>query len=383
MATYFEPGNFGIQNEGDAYSYASSGTTMRFEVRPGDQPSFDSTSVERSEVSSGKEIKFGQTYTLSYKFMVEPGQALAADWMILGQVHHRNDAGESGGSPPFALEVNDGVMRVIYRTSTEKIRTSNPSSKTLWKDDGQLERGHWYDVKAEIKFDPFGNGLVNMWLDGQQIINYKGALGYNDDEGGYLKMGIYRRASSETVAVKYDNVQMVEGTTAATPTAPTTSTPIPTSETPVIVDARPVTTATKTGTSGDNSLIGTSVGDKIDSQGGNDKIWGKGGSDLIFTGSGKDAITFDTSLGSNNVDWIVDFDPAYDTLSLENAIFTKLTDTDKVLRPSWFRVGEKALESNDYIVYNKATGDLYYDRDGSGSGAAIKFAHLENKPTLT
>jgi hypothetical protein len=190
---------------------------MRFEVRPGDQPSFDSASVERSEVLKSDEIKFGQTYTLSYKFMIEPGQALNADWMILGQVHHRNDEGESGGSPPFAIELNDGVMRVISRTSDEKIRTSNAPSKTLWKDDAQIERGHWYDVKAEIKFDPFGNGAVNMWLDGQQIINYKGAIGYNDDEGGYLKMGIYRRASSETVAVNYDNMQMVEGKTAAMP----------------------------------------------------------------------------------------------------------------------------------------------------------------------
>jgi hypothetical protein len=365
---------------------------MRFEVRPGDQPSFDSSSVERSEISSRKEIEFGKTYTLSYKFMVEPGQALAADWMILGQVHHRNDAGESGGSPPFAIEVNDGVMRVIYRTSTEKIRTSNPSPKTLWKDDGQIERGHWYDVKAEIKFDPFGNGLVNMWVDGQQIISYKGALGYNDDDGGYLKMGVYRRASSETVAVKYDNIQMVEGTTskvtpALAPSALTTSMDsnftvpsVPSAET--TADGRPATMVTKTGTSSSNSLTGTSSNDKISGKGGNDKIWGKKGSDLIITGSGKDAIIFDTCLGPKNVDYIVDFNPAYDTLYLENSIFTKLTDTNKVLRPSLFRVGEKALESNDYIVYNKATGDLYYDKDGSGSGAAIKFAHLENKPTL-
>ncbi len=133
MSLYYEPGTFGVQNEGNAYSYSSSGASMRFEVRPGDQPGFDSSRVERSEVASGKEIKFGQTYTLTYKFMVEPGQALAADWMILGQVHHSGGS----GSPPFAIEVNDGVLRVVRRAAAEQA-----SASTLWKDDAQIERGH-------------------------------------------------------------------------------------------------------------------------------------------------------------------------------------------------------------------------------------------------
>jgi hypothetical protein len=221
MSLYFEPRNFGLQNDGDAYSYTSSGSTMRFEVRRGDQPSFDSSSVERSEITSGKEIEFGKTYTLSYKFLIEPGAKLTSKWMLLGQVHHRNDPGESGGSPPFGIEVNGETMRVIARSGTEAIRKSNPDAKTLWKDDAPLQRGKWYDMKFELEFDPFGKGLVNMWIDGKQELAYTGALGYNDKEGGYLKMGIYRKAAPETVAVKYDSVEMIQGTRADITPAPT------------------------------------------------------------------------------------------------------------------------------------------------------------------
>jgi len=41
-----------------------------------------------------------------------------------------------------------------------------------------------------------------------------------------------------------------------------------------------------------------------------------------------------------------------------------------------FRVGTNALDHNDHIIYDQATGALSYDADGSGSGAAVQFAKV-------
>ena len=37
-------------------------------------------------------------------------------------------------------------------------------------------------------------------------------------------------------------------------------------------------------------------------------------------------------------------------------------------------------DANDRIVYNKKTGVLFYDEDGSGAKAAVQIAILKNKP---
>ncbi|WP_114944192.1 hypothetical protein [Microvirga calopogonii] len=48
-----------------------------------------------------------------------------------------------------------------------------------------------------------------------------------------------------------------------------------------------------------------------------------------------------------------------------------------------FYVGTSAKDANDRIGYNKSTGVLSYDPDGSGHQAAIKFATVKAKMALS
>jgi Ca2+-binding RTX toxin-like protein len=155
------------------------------------------------------------------------------------------------------------------------------------------------------------------------------------------------------------------------------TTPIPTPA----PSPRPTTTKAITGTSSGNSLTGTSGNDLIDGKGGADKIWAKNGNDVLIGGSGKDTFTFDTKPGSGNVDVIVDFNVADDTIRLNDAAFSKLKYGQ--LSSSSFVVDSKALDSGDRIIYNDKTGVLSYDLDGTGSSAAVKFAVIESLAKLT
>ncbi|MGF9763255.1 hypothetical protein AAII07_49770 [Microvirga sp. 0TCS3.31] len=54
-----------------------------------------------------------------------------------------------------------------------------------------------------------------------------------------------------------------------------------------------------------------------------------------------------------------------------------------MFRADYFTVGDKAKDDNDYVVYDKKKGVLFYDADGSGAGAAVEIASLRIKASLT
>jgi Ca2+-binding RTX toxin-like protein len=143
----------------------------------------------------------------------------------------------------------------------------------------------------------------------------------------------------------------------------------------------PPTTQAINGTNKGDALTGTSANDLINGKSGDDKILAKDGSDVLIGDAGKDAFIFDTKLGSANVDIIVDFNTADDTIRIDDKMFTKIKTGQ--LPSSAFVIGEKALDSDDRIIYNDKTGALYHDPDGTGSAAAVKFAVIENLAKLS
>jgi Ca2+-binding RTX toxin-like protein len=142
------------------------------------------------------------------------------------------------------------------------------------------------------------------------------------------------------------------------------------------------------GRSGDEILVGRSSADRLVGGDGNDILKGKKGKDLLFGGAGSDAFVFDTKITKSthkkHVDKIRDFNVKDDAIWLDNSAFKSLgkrgsLDDPASLNKKHFRTGSKAKDQNDYIIYDKAKGVLYYDQDGSGKGAALQIALLDKK----
>jgi Ca2+-binding RTX toxin-like protein len=132
-----------------------------------------------------------------------------------------------------------------------------------------------------------------------------------------------------------------------------------------------------TGNAGANNIVGNAATNVLNGMGGNDTLAG---------GSGADFYVFNSSLvGLPNVDRITDFSVADDTIRLENTganLFTALTVTG-TLNAAAFWTGAAAHDSDDRIIYNAAIGDVWYDADGTGGTAAIKFAILSTGLAVT
>jgi Ca2+-binding RTX toxin-like protein len=129
-----------------------------------------------------------------------------------------------------------------------------------------------------------------------------------------------------------------------------------------------------TGNEGNNSLNGA-LGD--------DTLLGGWGKDTLTGGNGHDLFSFSSS--GINVDTITDFSVVNDTISLSHSFFTKLA-VSSVLSSGLLRLGEAALDNNDYVIYNKTSGVLSYDDDANGAHQPVQIAILgtgASHPALT
>ncbi len=158
------------------------------------------------------------------------------------------------------------------------------------------------------------------------------------------------------------------------------------------------TAITINGTAAANTLNGTAANEIINGLGGNDTInggagddqlnggagadWLRGGvgNDTLTGGGGTDRFIFDTAPAAGNVDTITDIDLATEALFLENAIFNvgrpnASATNPLVLQATFFRAGS-ALDADDRILYDTATGTVSYDADGNGSAAPVAFAKV-------
>ena len=138
-----------------------------------------------------------------------------------------------------------------------------------------------------------------------------------------------------------------------------------------------------TGNSAVNNIKGLGGADVINGREGGDTLTGGSGSDTLTGGSGKDIFLMESKLGkSTNLDRITDFNVADDTIYLENAIFTKVGSGGTISTQALW-IGTKAHDASDRVIYDSKSGALFYDGDGTGSGAAVQFATLSASLKVT
>ena len=133
------------------------------------------------------------------------------------------------------------------------------------------------------------------------------------------------------------------------------------------------------GNAGPNIIKGTAYNDILIGGGGNDTLTGGSGSDKFYFNTTPNAIT--------NKVTITDFQHGIDFLDFSKGVFSKITSAvGGILNANefWYGTGvSSGHTANDRIIYNTATGNLYYDADGSGFGASVLVALIGGHPTLS
>jgi len=133
---------------------------------------------------------------------------------------------------------------------------------------------------------------------------------------------------------------------------------------------------------GDDTGIGAQHDDTLNGAAGNDSLYGKGDNDILQGGEGADRFVFDTALNAaTNTDAIADFSSGTDKLVLSKSVFTAASLLVGTLKPGQFVAGDGAvaLDANDRIIVDTATGNIYYDSNGNAAGGRTLFATLDEE----
>ncbi|MDT8326270.1 MAG: heparin lyase I family protein [Roseovarius sp.] len=239
----------------------------------------------RSEIGTFKHMQFGRLFTYEFDVLLEDGPSNTADFLLLAQFHQTEDLDENGNpldaaaSPPLALQLRGDRLEIAARTDPNAITTvspdklttpgfDTPTTSTMYLDTDPVPRDTWINIRFEMVFDHTGAGELRVYRDGVQIVDYNGPLGYNDEIGPYLQMGVYRGKTSgpipETTAAQFRNL-----TASADGTPPAMD-----------------------GTSGDDEIIANKIGfwenEVLNGLDGNDTLDGGFGADTMNGGAGND-----------------------------------------------------------------------------------------------
>jgi Ca2+-binding RTX toxin-like protein len=342
-----------------------------------------------------------------------------------GSIFARSELREMNGSVPAEWSLSQGGhMTATLQVDAAPIHSDGTYGKVVIGQvhggDGQLVRLAWEDGKLFFANDITSNGtkdvhiellnaagqeasvslnetfsysidvsqdrlVVSVMADGQV---YSASNTINDawnDNAFYFKAGAYLGVN-ETNGHGSGQVSIfaldVDHSGTAEP-VPTPTKPIPAPVVPAPVPTNPSVDVMRTfnGTDGADDMRGKSTNDLLLGGKGDDRLNGAFGHDVLFGGEGNDVFVFNRNANTQgNSDIVRDFTPGQDSIELFGA---KLKSLAGGLTSDNLFFGEHAQDGNDFLVYNRASGDLFYDRDGSGNSTAQLLATFENRPALS
>ncbi|MGF1566687.1 MAG: hypothetical protein ACFCVD_01190 [Nodosilinea sp.] len=135
------------------------------------------------------------------------------------------------------------------------------------------------------------------------------------------------------------------------------------------------------GGAGHDRLVGSANDDTLVGGWGDDTLVGSKGADTLTGNEGRDSFRFNHLDQAG--DTITDFVAADDQILIQAAGFGGGLTAGAAISANQFVLGAGAADASDRFIYNNTSGELYFDRDGTGGQAQVLLATLSGAPTIS
>jgi hypothetical protein len=201
------PGSYAIESD-----IARAGhSALRITARPHDNSMAGSpgtSGTERDELletypywtHTNAPYEFSWSMYVAEDFPIVPVRLVVAQWW---EYCHSSDLPCWDNSPVLAVRYIGGELLIT--------QDLNRKYNVLYREKRDL-RGHWLDLRFQVKFTPETTGFVRAWLDGKQVVDFTGATSNPENaETGYgppvllpFRIGLYRNPMPEPMTIYFD-----------------------------------------------------------------------------------------------------------------------------------------------------------------------------------
>ncbi len=177
---------------------------------------------KRAEVAHTHKASMGDQYFYRYSMYLPTvgypqNNTDGTTFTIITQWHGVPDfgLGESWRIPNLAFRIHeDGKFGAMLCVNAAQVNDNTTSTKINFRDENgnnfDIPKGQWVTFEVSVKWTHTAAGYLDVWMDGDHIIEYTGPTSYNDAQGPYMKMGIYRTPwITETETLYFDNLQIL------------------------------------------------------------------------------------------------------------------------------------------------------------------------------
>lgn len=201
LAEFWLPGNYGAgryepgrvkisTNLARSGKYSAELTVGEGDIR---QTGAENTINERTELDSGKYPLYGKEVCYGFSFYVPKGFPIVDVRLVISQMKQSD-----GSGPLIAQRYRDGKHTIVVESHGRKKRYTLP----------KIRQGQWHDMIYRVRYHE-NDGLMEVWMDGKRVANYKGRLGNSEFRNlFYHKVGLYRDRMKEPMTSYLDNYRV-------------------------------------------------------------------------------------------------------------------------------------------------------------------------------
>jgi hypothetical protein len=145
--------------------------------------------------------KINEEYWYGFSTYVPAPFVADTQWELIAQWHDTPDSGEDWRNPILALYMSGDQYQWTSRWDDKALTPKDASGNFIYGGTNRWRvgsisatAGQWQDWVVRIKWRWVNDqaGVLQIWKNGELVVNHNGPNAFNDQRGRYFKFGIYK-----------------------------------------------------------------------------------------------------------------------------------------------------------------------------------------------